>query len=145
MADIFCWKAWVKTAIYVFKVWRPHEKDDIVTFIDFSNDWYSRQNRKKSSQDVNLRDTDHATERYNEIVSIVLWKKPSTNFFTEENWLLIRDVISLSWDDWTFKQHKKIDTKPTLKDFKNTVWGYLSWQVMNFLRSNNNIEDRLGK
>ena len=145
MADIFCWKAGVQTAIYVFKVWRPHEKDDIVTFIDFSNDWYSRQNRKKSSQDVNLRDTDHAVERYAEIVSIVLWKKTSTNFFTEENWLIIKDVISLEWNDWTFKQHQKIDTKPTLQDFKKTVSDYLAWEVSNLLKNQSNEQDRLGK
>lgn len=64
---LFSGKASVQTAIYVFRVARPHEKDDLVKFIDFSNDGYSRQNRKKSTQEVNLRDTDHAKERYAEV------------------------------------------------------------------------------
>lgn len=137
MADIFCWKAWVQTAIYVFKVWRPHEKDDIVTFIDFSNDWYSRQNKKKASQNVNLRDTDHAIERYNEIVAIVLWKKTTTQFYTEENGLVIKDTITLEWNDWTYSQHKKNGAAPTEEDFRNVVSEYLSWKLSRILKWNN--------
>ena len=48
MADIFCGKASVQTGIYVFDVNRPHDaENDVVRFIDFSNDGYSRMNRKK--------------------------------------------------------------------------------------------------
>lgn len=47
MADIFCGKASVQTAIYVLEVNRPHNADnDLVRFIDFSNDGYTRMNRK---------------------------------------------------------------------------------------------------
>lgn len=59
----------------------------MVIFIDFSNDGYARQNRKKSSQEVNLRDADHAAERYAEVEAIVLGKKPRTQYYTEENGL----------------------------------------------------------
>ena len=72
--DLFIGKSSVQTAIYLFKVNRPHEVDDIVTFIDFSRDGYSRQNRKKSTQKVNLRNVDHALERYDEVASICLGK-----------------------------------------------------------------------
>ena len=129
MGDIFCGKSSVQTAIYVFKVARPHEIDDIVTFIDFSNDGYSRQNRKKSSQEVNLRNVDHAIERYAEVEAIVLGKKPRTDYYTEANGLVIRDTITLKGNDWTYNQHKKIDTTPTEDDFKRTVANYLSWKV----------------
>ena len=129
MGDIFCGKASVQTAIYVFKVNRPHEEDDIVTFIDFSNDGYSRQNRKKSSQEVNLKDTDHAVDRYAEIEAIVLGKKPKTNYYTEENGLVIRDTVSLKGNDWTYAQHKKLDLTPTEEDFKKTVADFLAWKV----------------
>ncbi len=129
MGDIFCGKSSVQTAIYVFKVARPHEIDDIVTFIDFSNDGYSRQNRKKSSQEVNLRNVDHAIERYAEVEAIVLGKKPKTEYYTEANGLVIRDTITLKGNDWTYNQHKKIDTTPTEDDFKRTVANYLSWKV----------------
>jgi len=134
MGDIFCGKSSVQTAIYVFKVARPHEEDDIVTFIDFSNDGYSRQNRKKSSQEVNLRNVDHALERYAEVEAIVLGKKPKTDYYTETNGLVIKDTISLNGNDWTYNQHKKIDTTPTEEDFKRTVADYLAWRVGAMLR-----------
>lgn len=127
--DLFGGKASVQAAIYVFKVAQPHDADNMVTFIDMSEDGYSRQNRKKSSQAVNLRDTDHAEDRYVEVEAIVLGKMPKTHYYTEANGKVIRDTISLNGDDWTFNQHKKIDTTPTEEDFKKTVADYLAWKV----------------
>lgn len=137
MSDIFCGKASVQTAIYVFQVARPHEKDDMVTFIDFSIDGYSRQNRKKSNQEVNLKNTDHAIERYAEVEAIVLGKKPKTSYYTEENGLVIKDTISLEGNDWTFAQHKKINTMPTEEDFRKTVADYLAWKVSQIIQKGN--------
>ena len=133
-AGLFGGKASVSVYIFVFKVNRPHEKDDIVTFIDFSNDGYSRQNRKKSTQEVNLRNTDHAIERYDEVLAIVLGKKPKTSYYTETNGTVIKDTITLNGDDWLFAQHQKIDTMPTEEDFKRTVANYLSWKVSNLMK-----------
>ena len=133
-AGLFGSKASVSVYIFVFKVNRPHESDDIVTFIDFSNDGYSRQNRKKSTQEVNLRNTDHAEERYEEVLQIVLGKKTRTDYYTEENGLVIKDTISLKGDDWLFTQHQKIDTTPTEEDFKRTVSNYLSWKVSQLMK-----------
>lgn len=141
MGDIFCGKSSVQTAIYVFKVARPHESDDVVTFIDFSDDGYSRQNRKKSSQEVNLRNVDHAIERYAEVEAIVLGKKPKTEYYTEANGLVIRDTITLNGNDWTYNQHKKIDTTPTEDDFKRTVANYLSWKVGALMRGEITLDD----
>ena len=45
--DIFIGKANVNTNIYVFKVKEKHHPDDTVQFIDFTNDGYTRANRKK--------------------------------------------------------------------------------------------------
>ena len=140
-ADLFNGKASVQTAIYLFEVNRPHEADDIVTFIDFSQDGYTRQNRKKSTQKVNLRDTDHAVERYDEIVAICLGKKPKTSWYTEANGLVIRDTITLEGNDWTYNQHKKIDTTPTDEDFRKTVADYLAWKVGAILKKEINIDD----
>ena len=67
--DIFIGKSSVQTNIYVFKVNEKHHKDDRVKFIDFSNDGYTRSNRKKASN--NLKDTDRAKERYEELVNLV--------------------------------------------------------------------------
>lgn len=133
-ADLFRGKSSVQTAIYLFKVNRPHEADDIVTFIDFSEDGYERQNRKKSTQKVNLRNVDHALERYDEIVAICLGKKPKTEYYAEANGLVIKDTITLNGDDWTYNQHKKIDTTPTEEDFKKTVADYLAWKVSAILK-----------
>lgn len=134
MSDIFSGKSTVQTAIYLFKVNRPHEEDDLVKFIDFSEDGYSRQNRKKSSQEVNLRDTNNAKARYEEIEALVLGKRPKTNYYTKENGLYIEDTISLEGDDWTYSQHKKFDTTPKLEDFKKTVADYLGWKVTTLLK-----------
>lgn len=133
-ADLFNGKSSVQTAIYLFKVNCPHEEDDVVTFIDFSEDGYSRQNRKKSTQAVNLRNTDHALQRYDEVVAICLGKKPKTDYYTESNGKVIKDTITLKGNDWTFNQHKKIDTTPTEEDFKKTVSDYLAWKVSCILK-----------
>lgn len=133
-SDLFSGKASVQTAIYLFKVNRPHEKDDSVLFVDFSEDGYSRQNRKKSTQRVNLRNTDHALERYDEVIALCLGKIPATRYYTESNGLVVRDTISLEGNDWTFNQHKEIDINPTHEDFKKTVSDYLAWKIGSIIR-----------
>lgn len=142
MADIFKGRSGVQTAIYLFKVNQPHNPDDLVTFIDFSEDGYLRQNRRKSSEEVNLQDVDHAKERYKEIEAIVLGKKKETNYYNEENGTVIKDTITLKGDDWTFAQHKKIDITPTEEDFKQTVKDYLAWKVSQIIQ---NSDADLGK
>lgn len=132
--NLFNGKASVQTAIYLFKVNRPHEEDDVVTFIDFSEDGYTRQNRKKSTQEVNLRNTDHALERYDEVVAICLGKKPKTSYYTEANGKVIKDTITLNGNDWTYQSHRKIDTTPTDEDFRKTVADYLSFKVSAILK-----------
>lgn len=139
-SGLFGGKASVSVYIFVFRVNRPHEEDDIVTFIDFSEDGYSRQNKKKSTQEVNLKNTDHAIERYDEVVAHVLRKKPKTNYYTEENGKIVKDTITLDGNDWLFTQHQVIDTIPTEDDFKKTVANYLSWKMSNLMRGYNDYE-----
>lgn len=135
-ADIFIGKSSVQTAIYVFKVGEKHEEKQLVKFIDFTNDGYKRSSRKKAKASTNLRNVDHATERYQELVNLVKFGKGELNHFTENEY--IEDKISVSGDnagcDWNFTQHKKIDTKPTLADFKKTVADYLAWEVSQLLK-----------
>lgn len=132
--DLFSGKASVQTAIYLFEAGKPHNADNLVTFIDFTEDGYTRMNRKKSGQDVNLRDTDDARGRYVELVARVLNRKTSTDYYTEANGKLIKDTISLAGNDWTFSQHVKIDNKPSLEDFKQAVKDYLSWKVSEIIQ-----------
>ena len=127
--DLFVGKSSVQTHIYVFRIGEPHQKDEIVKFIDFSNDGYSRTNRKKAS--VNLRDTDRAKERYEEVINLVRFGKSKLNIFTEKEYYE-GTIDPEDGADWN--QSAPIDIKPTLEDFKNTVSEYLSWEVSNILK-----------
>lgn len=138
--DIFIGKSSVQTNIYVFKVNEKHHKDEIVKFIDFSNDGYTRTNRKKSSN--NLKDTDSAKERYEELVNLVRFGKSKLNIFTEKEYYE-GTIDPKNGSDWN--QTAPIDTKPTLQDFKKTVSDYLAWEVSNILRQQSTEEERLGK
>ena len=127
--DLFVGKSSVQTHIYVFRIGEPHQKDEIVKFIDFSNDGYSRTNRKKAS--VNLRDTDRAKERYEEVINLVRFGKSKLNIFTEKEYYE-GTIDPEDGSDWN--QSAPIDIKPTLEDFKKTVSKYLSWEVSNILK-----------
>lgn len=138
--DLFVGKSSVQTNVYVFRVGEAHQKDDIVKFIDFSNDGYTRTNRKKASN--NLRDTDHAKERYQEVVDLVRFGKGKLNIFTEKEYYE-GYIDPENGADWN--QTAPIDTKPTLEDFKKTVSDYLAWEVSTLLKNQNTEDDRLGK
>lgn len=128
--DLFIGKSSVQTHIYVFKVNEPHNKKQIVKFIDFSNDGYTRSNRKKASN--NLKDTDRAKERYEEIVNLVHFGKSYLNIFTEKEYY--EDTIDpTNGADWN--KSSPIDIKPKLEDFKKTVRDYLAWEVSNLIKS----------
>jgi len=135
-AGLFGNKASVSVCIFVFKVGRPHEVDDLVTFIDMSEDGYSRLNRKKSTQETNLRDTDDAVGHYEEALAHVLGKKPRTSYYTESNGKIIKDTISLNGDDWLFVQHQTLDTISTEDDFKAVVGDYLGWKIGSLMNGN---------
>ncbi len=138
--DLFVGKSSVQTYIYVFRVNEAHKKDDIVKFIDFSNDGYTRTNRKKAS--CNLRDTDHAKGRYDEVVNLVRFGKGKLHYLTEKEYYE-GTIDPESGKDWN--QTAPIDTKPTLEDFKKIVSDYLAWEVSNLLKRKNSQEDGLGK
>lgn len=138
--DLFRGKSSVQTNIYVFKVAEKHDPKQIVKFIDFSNDGYTRSNRKKAS--INLRDTDRAKERYEELVNLVHYGRQYLNIFTEEEYY--EDTIDpLDGGDWN--KSAPIDTRPTLADFKKTVADYLAWEVSTLLKQQSTDEDSLGK
>lgn len=138
--DLFIGKSSVQTNVYVFRVGEAHQKDDIVKFIDFTNDGYTRTNRKKAS--CNLRDTDHAKERYQEVVDLVRFGKSKLKYFNEKEYYegIIDPENGADWN-----QTAPIDTKPTLEDFKKTVSDYLAWEVSNILKRKGEENDRLGK
>lgn len=138
--DIFIGKSSVQTNIYVFKVNEKHHKDEIVKFIDFSNDGYTRTNRKKASN--NLKDTNQAKERYEELINLVRFGKSKLNIFTDTEYYE-GYIDPKNGTDWN--QTAPIDTKPTLQDFKKTVSDYLAWEVSNIIKQQGVEEESLGK
>lgn len=138
--DLFIGKSSVQTNIYVFKVGEPHEKDETVKFIDFSNDGYTRTNRKKASN--NLKDTGNARGRYAELVNLVRFGKKKLNIFSEKEYYE-GTINPKNGADWN--QSAPIDTKPTLDDFKKTVSDYLAWEVSNLLKRGSGQNNTLGK
>ncbi|HHK5986383.1 TPA: class I SAM-dependent DNA methyltransferase [Neisseria subflava] len=138
--DLFIGKSSVQTNIYVFKVGEPHEKDETVKFIDFSDDGYTRTNRKKASN--NLKDTGNARGRYEELVQLVRFGKKKLNIFSEKEYYE-GTIDPKNGADWN--QTAPIDTKPTLDDFKKTVSDYLAWEVSNLLKRGSGQNNTLGK
>ncbi len=138
--DLFVGKSSVQTNVYVFRVGEAHQKDEIVKFIDFSNDGYARTSRKKAS--VNLRDTDNAKGRYEEVVNLVRFGKSKLNIFTEKEYYE-GTIDPESGADWN--QSAPVDTKPTFADFKKTVSDYLAWEVSSLLKNPMNGGEGLGK
>ncbi|MBQ0052791.1 MAG: N-6 DNA methylase [Treponema sp.] len=138
--DLFQPMAGVQTSIYIFEAGTPHDYEKTVKFIDFSNDGYKRTSRSLIEQDEPIK-------RYSDIIKIFKSGKNAKSRI-EANWDLdatyTEDFITDSGTDWNFGAHIKIDTKPTLEDFKKTVADYLSWEVSNIIK-NNAENDRLGK
>lgn len=138
--DLFVGKSSVQTHIYVFRIGEKHQKDDIVKFIDFSNDGYIRSDRKKASN--NLVDFDNANERYQEVVDLVRFGKNKLNIFSEKEFYE-GYIDPENGADWN--QSAPTDTKPTLSDFKKTVNDFLAWEITTLLRNQSIEEDCLGK
>lgn len=127
--DLFLPMAGVQTSIYVFEAGIPHDFDKVVKFIDFRNDGYKRTKR-------DLQEVDNPELKYRDILSIYKNGKEARLLTT---WNLdecyVADYISDSGSDWNFEFHKKIDTKPTLNDFKKCVNDFLSWEISNIIKT----------
>lgn len=127
--DLFVGKSSVQTNVYVFKVGEKHEKDEMVKFIDFSNDGYARSNRKKASN--NLKIADRAHERYDELVNLVRFGASKLEIFTQNEYYEAT-IDPDNGADWN--KSRPVDTMPTLSDFKKSVSDYLSWEVSQILK-----------
>ncbi|MGJ0300870.1 HsdM family class I SAM-dependent methyltransferase [Aliarcobacter cryaerophilus] len=128
-ADLFIGKASVQTNIYVFKVGEKHHEKSIVKFIDFSNDGYSRSNRRKAIN--NLRDIDNAKLRYEELINLVYFGKKELKLFTENEYFE-GTINPKNGGDWN--QSANLDTLPTIEDFERTVVDSLMWEIGNILK-----------
>lgn len=140
--DLFIGKSSVQTQIYVFRVGEAHQADDVVKFIDFSEDGYKRANRKKAKSGVNLRNINHALERYQEVVDLVRFGAKKLQYLNESDYFE-GTIDPVNGNDWN--QSAPIDITPTLDDFKKTVSDYLAWEVSNILKREEHEDERLGK
>ena len=138
--DLFIGKSSVQTNVYVFRVGEAHNNDEIVKFIDFSDDGYTRSNRKKANN--NLKDKGNAKARYQEVVDLVRFGKSKLNIFTEKEYYE-GHIDKDNGSDWN--KSAPIDTKPRIDDFKKTVSNYLAWEVSNLLKNESKDDDCLGK
>ena len=137
--DLFQPMAGVQTSIYIFEAHNPHDFEKTVKFIDFRNDGYKRTSRA-------LQELDEPTKRYTDIIKLY---KAGKYAKLEANWdvdnIYVESFITESGSDWNFDQHKVIDTKLTLQDFKKTVSDYLAWEVSNLLKKQDLKADERGK
>lgn len=138
--DLFIGKSSVQTHIYVFKVGEKHHANEMVKFIDFSNDGYARSDRKKSTN--NLKDINNAKERYEEVVNLVRFGKSKLKLLTEKEYFE-GTIDPKDGADWN--QSAPIDGKPTLDDFEKTVKEYLAWEVANIIKTQSSIGDEIKK
>lgn len=139
--DLFQPMAGVQTSIYVIEhTGKEHDYSKQVKFINFKNDGYKRTKR-------GIQEIDNPIQRYNDVLEI--FKNGITANVSTELWdikhQVVMDLISDKGNDWNFDKHLKIDTKPTLEDFKKTVSDYLAWEVSNILKQQNGDKERLGK
>jgi hypothetical protein len=138
--DIFIGKSSVNTNIYVFKINEKHHPDDVVKFIDFTNDGYTRTNRKKSSS--NLKDTDKAKERYDEVVNLVRFGKSKLSIFSEKDYYE-GHIDPKNGADWN--QSAPIDLNPKFDDFKKTISDYIAYEISYLLKNKKILDESLGK
>jgi len=127
--DLFEPMATVPTSIYIFEAGIPHDYGKTVKFIDFRNDGYKRTQRK-------IQEVDRPNDRYRALIQIYkngLFAKIDKSLWDLQE-IYIEDYIDESGADWNFDQHKIIDTKADLDDFKNVVSDYLSWEVSKILK-----------
>ncbi|EAJ7097593.1 SAM-dependent DNA methyltransferase [Campylobacter upsaliensis] len=137
--DLFVPMAGVQTSIYIFEAKIPHDFEKPVKFIDFRNDGYKRTEKA-------LQEVDNPIQRYIDILKIYkqgLNAKLDNSVYEKPinlSEVYVEDFISESGADWNFDQHKKIDTTPTLQDFKKCVSEYLAWEVSNVLKNQNSTQ-----
>ncbi|MEI6753531.1 MAG: N-6 DNA methylase [Paludibacter sp.] len=132
--DLFLPMAGVQTSIYVVEhTGKKHDYSKQVKFIDFRNDGYKRTKR-------GITEVDNPVQRYNDIIEI--YKNGVTANVSNHLWNLkqqvVMDIISINGNDWNYDQHHKIETKPTLEDFKKTVNDYLTYEISNILKGGYN-------
>ncbi len=135
--DLFVGKSKVLTNVYVFRVGEAHQNDDIVKFIDFSIDGYTRSNRRKSSN--NLRDTNHAKERYQEVVDLVRFGSSKRKLLGENDYYEGHIDIN-NGSDWNQSKPVGLEIEPN--ELRNSIVASLIWSVVDSIQNNSSSSDK---
>lgn len=138
--DLFVGRSNVQTYIYVFQVGLAHVADSTVRFIDFSNDGYTRTNRRKAT--TNLRDTGNAVEKYKELPEVVRFGKKKLQYI-DADCLYEGEIDPNNGGDWN--QAAPIDPICTLEDVDRAVGDFLTWEVSHLLKGGSLGPDAEGK
>ena len=88
-----------------------------------------------------MKNTDHAIERYEELVNVVLYGKSYLNLIDDNCY--IEDTITLDGNDWTYLQHKKIELMPSEDEFRKTVNDFVSWRLNDILKNGGDLDDSI--
>ncbi|WP_412500110.1 hypothetical protein [Vibrio cyclitrophicus] len=126
-ADMFQPMAGVQTSIYIFEAHKTHDFESTVKFIDFRNDGYKRTKRA-------LKEIDEPAKRYSDIIRV---NKAGESAKVEANWDIDKFILRFYHQICSrleFRPAQKIDTKPTLNDFRTTVANFLVNEVEQILK-----------
>lgn len=129
--DLF--ESGVQTSIYLFEVGKQHRPSDVVKFINFENDGYKRNFRKKAKH--NLIDTGDAKDRYDDLVSTVINGVSQSKYLNDSEHYVEDTIDPSNGNDWNFEKHVKFETNPDRHDFSNSAKDYMSWEIKNIINS----------
>lgn len=135
-ADLFAGRSNVQTYVYVFRVGEAHLREHLVKFINFSDDGYARTARKKATS--KLQDVNHAKERYDELVNLVLFGRSKLNLLSDNEYHE-STINPEDGADWNQKNPKTF--VPCNADFAKGVANYLTWKTSNILNKSNKLDE----
>lgn len=135
-SDLF--ESGVQTSIYLFEVGKQHKANDVVRFINFEDDGYKRNFRRKAKH--NLIDTGSAKNRYDDLVSVVLNGVSQSKYLNDNEHYVEGTIDPTNGNDWNFEKHVKFEVNPDLHDFSKATKQYVAWSVKNIIASSDNVD-----
>ena len=122
------WQSQCKHQHLCFQSQEKHHPDDTVKFIDFTNDGYTRANRKKRVTIYKIQ-----IEQKNDMKKLPTWfvlgKKSK---YTNRTEYFEGTIDPNNGADWN--QTPPNNTKPTFDDTKKIVREYLIWEISSVVR-----------
>lgn len=117
----------------MFEVGKQHQPDDVVRFINFNDDGYKRNYRKKAKH--NLIDTGTAKDRYDDLVKTVLNGVSQSKYLNDDEHFVEDTINPALGNDWNFEKHQKLELNPNNSDFQSLIKDYTGWSINNIIQS----------